>query len=154
MAIDHDIDMIMTAHIIFPQVDNRTILSEKTGQYEKRPATLSDRFLKDILRKEMGYNGVVITDSMEMEGMSKFFNEDQAALEALKAGADIICIPVSAVHHDGTVDDKDEYLRRLDEVISYIENAVNNDELSEERLNEAVKRVLTLKKKNGRQISS
>ena len=63
-AINDGIDMIMTAHILYPQIDKTTILSDKTGQQESRPATLSHVFLTDIVRGEMNFNGVVVTDAM------------------------------------------------------------------------------------------
>ena len=143
MAIDQGIDMIMTAHIIYPQVDDSKILSEKTGKKESRPATMSSKFLNGILRYGMNYDGVVVTDAMNMEGISKYFTEDQAALESLKAGADLICMPVTGVY------DKNTFKRRINTVITRIELAVKLGTLDESRLDEAVTRVLTLKKNNG-----
>ena len=142
-AIDSGVDMIMTAHILYPQVDDGVIPSEKTGQNEMRPATLSYKFLKGIVRDDMGFSGVIITDAMNMEGVSNFFYEDQAALEALKAGADLVCMPVTGVYNNAELRD------RIDIVISRIKDAVDSGELSEDRLNEAVTRILTLKKNRG-----
>ena len=148
-AIDNGADMIMSAHIIFPQVDSSKIRGEKTGEMVMRPATISKEFLTTIIRGKMKYNGVVVTDAMNMKGISTHFSERQAALEALKAGADLICMPVT--RHGNEKYDKKTVEERLDTVITYIESNIGNEEgqLSEERLNEAVKRVLTLKKKNG-----
>ncbi len=143
IAIDKGIDMIMTAHIIYPQVDSTKILSEKTGKKERRPATMSSKFLSGILRYKMDFDGVVVTDAMNMEGISDYFTEDQAALESLRAGADLICMPVSGVY------DKEEFEARIDKVISRIGSSVESGTLDEERLDEAVTRVLTLKQKNG-----
>lgn len=137
IAIDQGVDMIMTAHILFPQVDNTTIHSEKTGNDEPRPATMSSIFLKNIIRGEMGFDGVIVTDAMNMEGITKHFGESQAAAEALNSGADLICMPVTGVY------DESQLRERLESVITYIDNSI-----TDERLNEAVTRVLTLKKKN------
>ena len=89
IAIDKGIDMIMSAHILYPGLDDTTVLSEKTGKEERRPATLSHKILTDLLRNDMGFQGVVVTDAMNMEGISKRFSMGQATTEALKAGADL-----------------------------------------------------------------
>lgn len=143
IAIDQGIDMIMTAHIIYPQVDNTKILSEKTEKKESRPATMSSKFINGILRYKMDFDGVVVTDAMNMEGISDYFTEEQAALESLKAGADLICMPVTGVY------DKEQFESRIDAVISRIETSVQTGVLDEARLDEAVTRVLTLKQDNG-----
>lgn len=142
-AIDGGVDMIMTAHILFPRIDSNTIPSEKTGKNESRPATMSKVILTDLLRDDMGFNGVVVTDAMNMNGVANNFSPEQSALEAIKAGADIICMPITGIHN------MTEFTDNIDAVISYIKDAVDNGDLSEERLNEAATRVLELKKKRG-----
>ena len=143
-AIDNGVEMIMTAHILYPQLDSSTIFSEKTGEEESRPATMSRVILTDILRGRMGFDGVVITDAMNMAGVANNYTAEQSTLEALKAGADIICMPVTGVY------DKDELTAKLDSILSYIEASMDTvDGLSTERLNEAVRRVLTLKANKG-----
>lgn len=143
-AVNAGAEMIMTAHILFPNIDDSKIFSEKTQQKESRPATLSKKIVTGILREEMGYNGVVITDSLEMEGITDFFDQDQAAVEALKAGVDLLCIPISLYSSEDT--------QALDELIASVKDSVLSDDansLTEERLNEAVTRILTLKKDKG-----
>lgn len=151
-AIDQGIDMIMTAHILYPQVDNSTVVSEKTGKAESRPATMSHVILTDILRGEMGFEGVVVTDAMDMNGISDYFTGEQAALEAIKAGADIICMPVWKYNGEGKrtyVTEKDEMTEKLDSLITYISDAAEKDSAVMDRLNEAATRVITLKKNRG-----
>ena len=143
VAISQGIDMIMTAHILYPKVDDSTVLSDKTGKEEARTATISEKFLKGILRDELKFEGVVITDGMNMKGMSDRFSEEQGALEAIKAGADMVCMPVTGIYNNA------ELRRHLDSVINYIEEAVNRNYLSRERLDEAVLRILTLNQKKG-----
>ena len=142
-AIDEGIDMIMTAHILYPQIDGSKILSDKTGKEESRPATMSSVILTDLLRGEMGFTGVVVTDAMNMKGISDNYSPEQSTMEAIKAGADIVCMPITGIC------DKEEFADSIDSVISYIKKAIENEELSEKRLDEAVTRVLELKKKRG-----
>ena len=143
IAIKKGIDMIMTAHILYPKIDSSKIYSEKTGKKESRPATLSKKFLTDILRKDMGFQGVVVTDAMNMKGVADNFTARQSTLEALKAGADIICMPVTGIHN------KKELRSELDGIIKYIKKAVKNGDITEARIDEAVTRILTLKEKKG-----
>lgn len=74
-------DMIMTAHISFPQVDPSGL-----------PATLSPVILKSLLRDHLGFEGAVITDSMFMDGIRKYFSYEEAAVKALEAGVDMVML--------------------------------------------------------------
>ncbi len=141
VAIDQGIEMIMTAHILYPQLDNSTVLSDKTGQQEKLPATMSKAIITDLLKGEMGFSGIVCTDAMNMQGVSDTYDQVQAVKLAINAGVDMICMP--CVLYD--LDD----LQALDAIIDGVETAVNNNEISEERLNDAVRRILTVKEKRG-----
>ncbi len=143
IAIDGGIDMIMTAHILYPQLDDTTIISTKTEKAEKRPATLSSKILTDILRKDMGFNGVIVTDAMNMKGVSDAFYAKQSVLEAMKAGADLICMPVTGVTN------KAEWTVEMEEIISSVQTAVISGELPEAQLNDSVKRIVSLKEKKG-----
>lgn len=141
VAIDQGIEMIMTAHILYPQLDNSTVLSNKTGQQEKLPATMSKAIITDLLKGEMGFSGIVCTDAMNMQGVSDTYDQVQAVKLAINAGVDMICMP--CVLYD--LDD----LQALDAIIDGVEAAVNNNEISEERLNDAVRRILTVKENRG-----
>lgn len=150
IAISQGIDMIMTAHILYPQIDDTTILSEKTGTMESRPATMSRIILKDILREKLGFGGVVVTDAMNMKGVADHFNAEQSTLEAIRAGVDIICMPITGVY------DKDEFKSCIDSIIAYISAAVDAEKAEnggsseiEERLDESVARILALKQSKG-----
>lgn len=77
-AIDEDVAAIMTAHILFPALDS------------EYPATLSKTILTDLLRQEMGFNGLIVTDSLKMEGIRVKWDLGTAAVLAVKAGADIL----------------------------------------------------------------
>ncbi|MEM7180728.1 MAG: glycoside hydrolase family 3 protein [Spirochaetota bacterium] len=79
-AIANGAQAVMSAHIIYPQLD------------KKYPATLSPKVLRAILRKKFGFNGIVMTDAMEMDAISKNYQNENTAALAIKAGADIILL--------------------------------------------------------------
>ena len=137
IAINQGIEMIMTAHILYPQLDDTTVVSEKTGNEEKKPATMSKAIITDLLKGEMGFNGVVTTDAMNMKAIADTFGESQAVKLAIEAGADLICMP--------TVLYNQEDVKKLDTIIDYVEAAVNNGEISESRLDDGCRRILTVK---------
>lgn len=141
IAIDQGIDMIMTAHILYPQLESDTAYSNKTGSYESLPATMSDDILTDLLKGDMGFEGVVITDAMNMEGIANNWDNVQACVLAIQAGVDMICMPVSM----RTSADKST----LESIISGIESAVNNGTIPMSRINDAVTRILTVKENRG-----
>lgn len=72
------VDMLMTAHILFEKVDS------------KWPVTLSEIFLKDILRDDLRYKGLIITDDLDMKAMAKYYGKEEIPVRALQAGADIL----------------------------------------------------------------
>ncbi|WCL48520.1 glycoside hydrolase family 3 protein [Leptospira sp. GIMC2001] len=72
--------VVMTAHILFPNID------------DKYPATLSKKILTDILRERLGFDGVIITDAMEMHAISKNYDKDRPGVKALLAGVDILLL--------------------------------------------------------------
>lgn len=116
-AIDSGVSFIMVGHISLPNV---------TG--DNTPASLSGQVMTDILRTEMGYQGVVITDAMNMKAITENYTADQAAVMAVSAGADIILMPQ---------DYETAYQGLLD--------AVNNGTITEERINESLVRIVRAK---------
>lgn len=121
-AIENGIDVIMSAHILFTAYEK-----------EKLPATLSYKILTKLLREEMGFNGVIVTDCMEMNAISKYFGTANAAVMALKAGADMILI---------------SHTKKLQiEVFNKIKEAVISGEICEMRIDESVERIVNLKHK-------
>ncbi|MFS4094020.1 glycoside hydrolase family 3 protein [Streptomyces sp. AF1A] len=120
-AIAAGIDSIMTAHIQFPALDD-------SGD----PATLSHPILTGILREELGYDGVVITDSLGMEGVRTKYGDDRVPVLALKAGVDQLLNPPS-----------------IHTAWHAVLDAVRNGELTEARLDESILRILRLKNRLG-----
>lgn len=118
-AIAAGIDSIMTAHIMVPALDD-------SGD----PATLSHPILNGILREELGYEGVIVTDSLGMEGVRTKYGDDRVPVLALKAGVDQLLNPPN-----------------LDVAWNAVLKAVRDGELTEARLDESILRVLRLKAK-------
>ena len=140
-CIDAGTQMIMTAHIQYPQIETNTYKSKLTGEDVYLPATLSKTIITDILRGDMGYDGVVITDAMEMDAISSHFDKYDAAKLAIDAGVDIMLMPVETVTKADFED--------LDTYISTLAQMADSGEISMEKINAAVKRILTLKESNG-----
>ncbi|SDO18180.1 glycoside hydrolase family 3 protein [Alkalicoccus daliensis] len=131
-AMDHGIDAIMTAHVTFPQIDGSKAISQKDGTEISIPATLSRTVLTDLMRDEMGYEGVVMTDAMNMNAITDHFGPVDASIRAINAGADIILMPVG-----------------LEEVFSGVREALSSGEIQQEEIDQSVKRILTLKMERG-----
>ena len=109
--------LIMTAHIAVPNVTGSNI-----------PSTLSSIVLQDKLRGELGYQNIIITDGMEMGAITQHYTSAEAAVGSIKAGVDIVLGPR-------------DFIEAFDGVVA----AVNNGTLSEERINQSVRRILTLR---------
>ena len=108
-------DMVMTGHLIVPDVD-------------ELPATLSRVLLTDVLREELGFDGVIITDSLAMNAISNHFSVEFVAVTAVNAGVDIILMPVD-----------------VEETVAALVAAVLSGEVSESRIDESVSRIIRLK---------
>lgn len=84
--------MIMTAHIQYPALDSSTICSA-SGKEMIRPATLSPTIIQGLLREQLGFEGLVITDALDMASISEYLSPKDAVLEAFEAGVDIALMP-------------------------------------------------------------
>ena len=109
--------LIMTAHIGAPKVTGSDV-----------PATMSPLILQDKLRGELGYQNIIITDGMEMGAITQQYTSAEAAVGSIKAGVDIVLGP-----------------RYFIEAFDAVMAAVNNGTLSEERINQSVRRILKLR---------
>lgn len=90
-AIEAGADCVMTSHIQFPNIEQET-LTDLNGQKILRPATLSKKILKGILRDELGFEGVIVSDDIDMDAISKNFDWKEAVIEAWIAGVDIAIV--------------------------------------------------------------
>ncbi|HDY92986.1 MAG TPA: glycosyl hydrolase family 3, partial [Pseudoalteromonas sp.] len=130
--------MIMTAHIQYPALDSTTFVSID-GKTMIKPATMSRAIITDILRGELNYQGVVVTDALDMAGISNFFTPTQAVINTFAAGADIALMPVEI----RTPDD----LNKLDDLIKELIAAVKSKQLDEQEIAQSAQRIITLKNK-------
>ena len=114
-------DMVMVGHIMTPNLDDSGL-----------PATFSSYLLQNVLRDDLGFEGVIITDSLEMGAITENYSSDRAAVLAIQAGVDIILMP-----------------QDLTLAVQGVVDAVESGELTEARLDESVLRILELKEKYG-----
>lgn len=143
-CIDAGAEAVMTAHIQYPAIEKTTYISKESGQAVGLPATLSKTILTDILRNDMGFEGVVVSDSMTMDAISRNFDQMDTAKMAIEAGVDIILIPVD----DGAVSGKVNP-DLLDDYIANLTAMVDSGKISMDRVNQSVRRVLGLKASHG-----
>lgn len=122
-AIEAGADVIMTAHILLPQIDDTF------------PASMSEKVITGMLREELEFDGIVITDDMTMQAITAHFDIDEAAVESVKAGTDIILM---AHGYDELVS-----------VFNRLKEAVLSGEITEERINKSLQRIVRLKWKYG-----
>jgi beta-N-acetylhexosaminidase len=120
-AIGARVESIMTAHIVVPALDD-----------SGRPATLSQPILTDLLRRQMNFDGVVVTDALDMQGVREMFGDDRVPVEAIKAGADLMLMPPE-----------------FDVAYRAVLDAVRSGEISEDRIDQSVYRLLRLKERLG-----
>lgn len=119
-ALDEDVSIVLVGHLVLPQLDPSA-----------NPATTSEVLIEDLLREELGYDGVVMTDALNMGAVSGY-DEPELVVASLVAGADIMLVP-----------------RDLPGSYQAVLDAVASGELSQERLDESVTRVLRLKQQLG-----
>ncbi|GAG77234.1 unnamed protein product, partial [marine sediment metagenome] len=115
---EQGIASMMVAHLHTPAFDNR----------KNRPTTLSENVIKNVLRKQLNFNGLVFTDAMEMKGVLKHFPAGIAEAEALLAGNDMIVLPTE-----------------LDNAFTTIKTYIKEGKISQSQVEESVKRVLAAK---------
>ncbi|MDX1931258.1 MAG: beta-N-acetylhexosaminidase [Capsulimonadales bacterium] len=119
-AIGAGVPTIMTAHIVFPRFD------------PENPATMSPAILTDLLRKRLGFEGLIVTDCLEMKAVTERWGTARAAVRAIRAGADMVMVCHTP--------------QRQRETRDAVLAAVRAGEISEERLTEAVRHVLEAKR--------
>ena len=117
MGIEAGADVIMTAHIKVPRVSGSDM-----------PATMSPVILQEILRGELGFQGIIITDAMDMGAVKNYWSSSEAAVNALIAGVDIILIPAD-----------------IQDAIDGIKEALNTGVINIERIDDSIRRILRVK---------
>ncbi|MGA2215820.1 MAG: glycoside hydrolase family 3 N-terminal domain-containing protein [Bryobacteraceae bacterium] len=120
-AIAAGVDAVMTAHLAVPALEPESI-----------PATVSSKILTGVLRDELGFHGLVVTDAMDMQGLAALFDTAEASARAIEAGADVLLMP-----------------KRAEDAIRGVVAAVENGRITRRRLDESVARVLSAKARLG-----
>ena len=108
---------VMTAHLALPKLDA-----------ENRPATLSHPIMTDLLRKKLGFEGIIVTDGMTMQGVTDKFSPEEAAVLAIEAGADVVLVP-------------ENFPRAYQGILE----AVKSGKIAPMRIDESVRRILSAK---------
>lgn len=116
-GIDAGVDFVMVGHISLPEV---------TG--DMTPSSLSEQVVTGLLREELGYDGIVVTDSMQMQAITQFYSPSEAAVQAIQAGVDLILLP-------------QDFQSAYEGVLA----AVNDGTLSEERIDASLERIWKVK---------
>ena len=116
------IDAVMTAHIAVVGVEGA----------EAPPATLSSNFMTDILRTDLGFRGLVVTDAMTMGGISRRYGATEPLVMAIEAGADVLLMP-----------------RDVSDAIEAVASAVSSGRITQERIDRSARKILELKVKAG-----
>jgi beta-N-acetylhexosaminidase len=111
---------VMLSHLVYPAIDS-------SGE----PASFSSHIIDGILRKKMNYQGLVVTDDLQMQGSRLLLKPEEAALKSLKSGSDVIMLTWSFADQEKT--------------FSRVKKAVLSGEMSEEKLNEKLRRILVAK---------
>ncbi len=118
-AIQNNVMSVMIAHLSFPELEQKTNV----------PASLSPAIVEDLLINKMGFGGLVVTDALNMKGITKYFSTSEVAVMCVNAGIDLILMP-------------------LDEntTVNAIESAVLNGKITPERIERSVEKILKAKK--------
>lgn len=138
--IDAGVDMVMTAHIQYPKIETGTYKSIATGEEVYLPATMSHTILTDILRKDMGFEGVIITDALDMASITDNFDLKDVVKYSINAGNDMLMLPI--------ITDTDVY-EKTKEMTEDAVSMAESGEIDMEMVDASVRRILTLKEKYG-----
>lgn len=120
-AVNSGVDAVMTAHMAVPALDPDGV-----------PATVSTLILTGILRTQLKFNGIIVTDAMNMQGLTQMFDTGEAAVKSIEAGADVLLMPINA-----------------EEAIAGVMAAINSGRITKQRLDESALRVLSAKARIG-----
>ena len=116
-AINSGADFIMVGHFSLPNVTN-----------DNTPASISSVIINDILKERLGYKGIVITDSLSMQALTDLYGPETVAVKAVNAGVDMLLMP-----------------QNFEQAYNAVLSAVKSGEISEERINESVRKIISVK---------
>ena len=120
-SLEAGVEIVMVGHIALPSLDGRG-----------KPASHSHKITTKILRDEWGFDGIIVTDGMEMGGLTESAWAGESAIRAVEAGVDILLLPID-----------------VDHTINSLLEAIVSGRITEQRINQSVKRIWNLKWKTG-----
>lgn len=133
------VDMVMTAHVV-----NRTL-------DENNPATLSPVIIKTLLRQNIGYDGVVITDDLFMGAIQKHYDLKETIIKAIQADVDLLLVSINHAAQKGVnpEDIKPIDGKVIEDIIAIVEQAIQDGLITEQRIDKSFNRIMILKAKLG-----
>jgi len=126
-ASEQGVGAMMTSHVVYPNIDTDVT----------RPTSLSPIMIQDVLRTQVGYDGIVITDALDMDAIDTRYTQNEAVLQAILAGNDMVIMGVSI--------NPDVYRSAVETIVQ----AINEGMLTESRIDESVRRILQTKSDYG-----
>ena len=120
-AIEHGVDSVMTAHLSVPAFESEPV-----------PATVSQNVLTGLLRNELGFHGLIVTDALDMQGIASLFSQGEAAVRAIEAGADVLLMPTDP-----------------EPCIRAILSAVEKGRISRQRIDASAAKIMSAKQRVG-----
>ncbi|WP_084781506.1 glycoside hydrolase family 3 protein [Salinivibrio sp. DV] len=140
-AIEQGADSIMSAHVTLPSVDDTMIQATLSDKEMLVPATFSKPILTGILRDQVGFDGLIVTDALDMGAIADNFDRSYAVHAALVAGADIALMPLQITHRD--------QIKQLESLFVYLEDKMETNPAFLKRITEAATRVVKKKLQMG-----
>ena len=139
-AIDAGADMVMTAHIQYPMIETNTYTSISTGEKVYLPATMSSTILTDLLRKEMGFDGVIVSDALDMAAITENFNVEDVLTLTINSGVNMLILPLVT---------NTQLFQHTLNITDMAVNLAQSGKISIDRIDDSVRRILLLKQKYG-----
>ncbi|HDZ9832002.1 TPA: glycoside hydrolase family 3 N-terminal domain-containing protein [Yersinia enterocolitica] len=129
-------DAIMTAHVVVPALDN-SMLTNTKGEKMGTPATLSKPILTDILRNQLKFDGLILTDAMDMGAITSNFERNWSIKQAIMAGNDIVLMPIEIKNRAS--------IEQLDALYDYLKTEATKDPELKQRIEDSAQRVIYTK---------
>ena len=139
-AVDAGADMVMTAHIQYPEIEKETCTSISTGKKVHLPATMSRTILTDILRGDMGFEGVIVSDGLEMAAITDHFSREDILCRTINAGVNMLLLP--------GIQNMAAFLK-TEELTELAVQLAKDGKIDMDCIDDSVRRILSLKKKYG-----
>ncbi len=133
-------DLIMTAHIQYPEIEKETSVSISSGEEVYLPATMSRTILTDILRGDMGFEGVIVSDALDMAAITDHFSTEDVLIKTINAGVDLLLLPLITTR---------EIFEQDQEMVDLAVELTKSGRIDEAMVDASVRRILLLKEQYG-----